>query len=106
MVDWVADDQTSDTRPGLCGTSATREATKERKSSQVTDADKFRRVEVYLVPKGASQSASGEESETAARRHHEEARLPEINTHPDRTQGPDAKAPGLFHFLAQNNVLL
>jgi hypothetical protein len=52
IVDWVADDQTSDARPGLCGTSATREVTKERRSSKVTDADKFRRVEVYLVPKG------------------------------------------------------
>ena len=33
LVDWVADDQTSDTRPGLCGTSATRaKQTKERKN--------------------------------------------------------------------------
>jgi opacity protein-like surface antigen/outer membrane protein OmpA-like peptidoglycan-associated protein len=52
QVDWVADDQTSDTRPGLCGTSPNRADQKERRSSQVSDADKFRRVEVYLVPKG------------------------------------------------------
>jgi hypothetical protein len=52
QVDWVADDQTSDTRPGLCGTSANRADQKERRTSKVTDADKFRRVEVYLVPKG------------------------------------------------------
>jgi opacity protein-like surface antigen len=52
QVDWVADDQTSDTRPGLCGTSPTRADQKERRTSRVSDADKFRRVEVYLVPKG------------------------------------------------------
>jgi opacity protein-like surface antigen/outer membrane protein OmpA-like peptidoglycan-associated protein len=52
MIDWVADDQTSEAQPGLCGTS-TRQETKERRSSQVSDADKFRRVEVYIVPKGA-----------------------------------------------------
>jgi opacity protein-like surface antigen/outer membrane protein OmpA-like peptidoglycan-associated protein len=52
QVDWVADDQTSDTRPALCGTSPTRAEQKERRTSQVSDADKFRRVEVYLVPKG------------------------------------------------------
>jgi outer membrane protein OmpA-like peptidoglycan-associated protein len=45
-VDWVGTDQTSETRPGQCGTSNT----KERKGSQTTDADKNRRVEVYLVP--------------------------------------------------------
>jgi outer membrane protein W len=52
LVDWVADDQTSDTRPALCGTSATRTEQKERRTSKTSDADKFRRVEVYLVPKG------------------------------------------------------
>lgn len=52
MVDWVGTDQTSDTEPGLCGTS-TRQETKERRSSQVNESDKNRRVEVYLVPKGA-----------------------------------------------------
>jgi outer membrane protein OmpA-like peptidoglycan-associated protein len=49
-VDWVGTDQTSDTRPGQCGTSNV----KERKGSQTTDADKNRRVEVYLVPRGSS----------------------------------------------------
>jgi outer membrane protein OmpA-like peptidoglycan-associated protein len=49
MVDWVGTDQTSETQPGLCGTSNL-PAQKERKSSQVTEADKNRRVEVYLVP--------------------------------------------------------
>jgi hypothetical protein len=36
---------------GVCGTS---NQTKERKRSAVTDADKNRRVEVYLVPKGTT----------------------------------------------------
>lgn len=45
-VDWVGTDQTSETRPGQCGTSNV----KERKGSQTTEADKNRRVEVYLVP--------------------------------------------------------
>ena len=48
-VDWVGTDQTSTPDPGLCGTSA-RGSQKERKGSQVTAADKNRRVEVYLVP--------------------------------------------------------
>jgi outer membrane protein OmpA-like peptidoglycan-associated protein len=52
MIDWVGTDQTSDTEPGLCGTS-TRQETKERRSSQVNESDKNRRVEIYLVPKGA-----------------------------------------------------
>ena len=47
-IDWVGTDQTSDTRPGQCGTSATKAT--ERKGSEVTEADKNRRVEVYLVP--------------------------------------------------------
>ena len=46
MIDWVGTEQTSETRPGQCGTSNT----KERKGSQTTEADKNRRVEVYLVP--------------------------------------------------------
>jgi outer membrane protein OmpA-like peptidoglycan-associated protein/outer membrane protein W len=46
MVDWVGTDQSSETQPGLCGTSNI----KERKGQDVTDADKNRRVEVYLVP--------------------------------------------------------
>jgi hypothetical protein len=45
-VDWVGTDQTSETRPGQCGTSNI----KERKGSQTSEADKNRRVEVYLVP--------------------------------------------------------
>jgi outer membrane protein OmpA-like peptidoglycan-associated protein len=45
-VDWVGTDQTSETRPGPCGTSNT----KERKGSETSEADKNRRVEVYLVP--------------------------------------------------------
>ncbi len=49
-VDWVGTDQTSTPDPGLCGTSA-RPAQKERKGSRVTEADKNRRVEVYLVPR-------------------------------------------------------
>jgi len=49
-VDWVGTDQSSETRPGQCGTSNV----KERKGSQTTDADKNRRVEVYLVPRGSS----------------------------------------------------
>ncbi len=48
-VDWVGTDQTSDTRPGLCGTSNL----KERKGSEVSAADKNRRVEVYLVPRNS-----------------------------------------------------
>jgi outer membrane protein OmpA-like peptidoglycan-associated protein len=45
-VDWVGTDQTSETKPGQCGTSNT----KERKGSETSEADKNRRVEVYLVP--------------------------------------------------------
>ncbi len=48
-VDWVGTDQTSAPDPGLCGAS-NRSSQKERKGSQVTMADKNRRVEVYLVP--------------------------------------------------------
>ncbi len=49
-IDWVGTDQTSTPDPGLCGTSS-RPAQKERRGSQVTEADKNRRVEVYLVPR-------------------------------------------------------
>jgi outer membrane protein OmpA-like peptidoglycan-associated protein len=52
-IDWVGTDQTSDTNPALCGTSNLPEQ-KERKGSKVTEADKNRRVEVYLVPHGSS----------------------------------------------------
>ena len=48
-VDWVGTDQTSETKPGLCGTSNL----KDRKGSQTTAADKNRRVEVYLVPRNS-----------------------------------------------------
>ena len=49
-VDWVGTDQTSETKPGLCGTSNI----KERKGSQTSEADKNRRVEVYLVPRNST----------------------------------------------------
>jgi opacity protein-like surface antigen len=55
-VDWVAEDQTDDKQPGLCGTSA-RPATKERRGSVVSTADDNRRVEVWLVPKGTKLPA-------------------------------------------------
>ncbi len=45
-LDWVGTDQTSDPRPSLCGTSNV----KERKGQATTEADKTRRVEIYLVP--------------------------------------------------------
>ncbi len=48
-VDWVGTDQTSETKPGLCGTSNI----KERRGSMTTAADKNRRVEVYLVPRNS-----------------------------------------------------
>lgn len=50
-IDVEGTDQTSTPDPGLCGTSAL-PAQKERKGAAVTEADKERRVEVYLVPKG------------------------------------------------------
>jgi outer membrane protein OmpA-like peptidoglycan-associated protein len=46
MYDTVGADQGSDPQPSLCGTSNI----KERKGQAITDADKNRRVEVYLVP--------------------------------------------------------
>jgi hypothetical protein len=51
-IDAEGTDQTSTPDPGLCGTSAL-PSQKERKGSMVTEADKERRVEVYLVPKGS-----------------------------------------------------
>ena len=45
-MDIVGTDQTSDTRTGQCGTSNTQ----ERKGSETSEADKNRRVEIYLVP--------------------------------------------------------
>jgi outer membrane protein W len=53
-VAWVGTSTTPDPTPGLCGTSA-RPEQKERKGSVVTDADKNRRVDVYLVPKGTAK---------------------------------------------------
>jgi hypothetical protein len=61
-VDWVAEDQTDDKQPGLCGTSA-RAATKERRGSVVSTADDNRRVEVWLVPKGTKLPAGFKESQ-------------------------------------------
>jgi hypothetical protein len=52
-VDWVATAQTSELRPGICGTSA-RAAQEERRGSQTSEADRDRRVEVYLVPRGTT----------------------------------------------------
>ena len=52
-IDWVGTDQTSETRPGLCGTSNL-PSQKERKGSQTSAGDKNRRVEVYLVPHGST----------------------------------------------------
>ncbi len=51
-VDWVGTDSTSTPDPGLCGTSNL-PVTKERRGSQVSEADKDRRVEVYLVPRNS-----------------------------------------------------
>ena len=52
-VDWVGTAQTSESKPGLCGTSA-RAAQEERRGSQTSEADRDRRVEVYLVPRGTT----------------------------------------------------
>ena len=51
-VDWVGTDQTSTPDPGFCGMS-NRPSQKERRSSRVSEADKNRRVEVYLVPRNS-----------------------------------------------------
>jgi hypothetical protein len=53
-VAWVGTSTTPNPDPGLCGTSS-RPEQKERKGSVVTDSDKNRRVDVYLVPKGTSK---------------------------------------------------
>jgi hypothetical protein len=52
-VVYLGTTQSSEPRPGLCGTS-TRPAEKERRKFELNDSDKNRRVEVYLVPKGGS----------------------------------------------------
>lgn len=49
-VDWVGTTQTSEPRPGLCGTSNL----KERRGQTTSAADKNRRVEIYLVPHGTT----------------------------------------------------
>ncbi len=51
-IDLEGTGQVSTPDPGVCGTSNLA-ATKERRGSEVTDADKERRVEVYLVPKNS-----------------------------------------------------
>ena len=56
-VNWVGADQTSPTRPQLCGTST---EVKERSGQEVKSADQraqFRRVEVWIVPGGAAMPA-------------------------------------------------
>ncbi|MBV9500059.1 MAG: PKD domain-containing protein [Acidobacteriaceae bacterium] len=52
-VDWVGTDQTSEARPGVCGTSA-RGAQEERRGSETSSADRDRRVEVYVVPRSST----------------------------------------------------
>ena len=52
-VDWVGTDQSSESRPGICGTSA-HPTQEERRGSETSAADRDRRVEVYLVPRGAT----------------------------------------------------
>ena len=49
-VDWVGTDRTSESRAGVCGTSA-HAAQEERRGSETSAADRDRRVEVYLVPR-------------------------------------------------------
>jgi len=53
-TDWVGTDQSSEARPGFCGTS-TRARTQERSGQAVSETDQAarnRRVEVWLVPRG------------------------------------------------------
>lgn len=52
-VDWVGTDSTSTPDPGICGTSNLPSATRERRGSRVSEADRDRRVEVYLVPRNS-----------------------------------------------------
>lgn len=54
-VKWVGDDQTSQAKPMLCGTS-----TEERRGQGVPESDQraqYRRVEVWIVPGGAEMPA-------------------------------------------------
>ena len=63
LVHYAGTDQSSDTRPALCGSSTT-----ERSGQAVRDSDKraqFRRVEVWIVPGGADMPA-GTSGYTAA----------------------------------------
>jgi len=54
-IDWVGTDQTSTPEPALCGTSTHPKTERgERRGANVSEADKNRRVEVYLVPRGAA----------------------------------------------------
>jgi opacity protein-like surface antigen len=54
-LDWVGTDQTSAPEPALCGTSThAGPEVGERRGASVSEADKNRRVEVYLVPRGAA----------------------------------------------------
>ena len=52
-VDWVGTDQTSESKPGICGTSA-HAVQQERRGSETSAADRDRRVEVYFVPRGTT----------------------------------------------------
>jgi outer membrane protein OmpA-like peptidoglycan-associated protein/opacity protein-like surface antigen len=57
MVNWVGDQQGSETRPALCGSSTN---VKERGGQGVRETDKraqYRRVEVWIVPSGAEMPA-------------------------------------------------
>ena len=61
MIDAEGTDQVSDPQPGLCGTSNI----KERKGQSVTDADKNRRVEVYLVPNPQTMPPAAKNAQAA-----------------------------------------
>jgi outer membrane protein OmpA-like peptidoglycan-associated protein len=57
-VTWIGTDQTSPTRPGVCGTSNI-PSQKERRGQATTEADAPQRVEVYLVPRGSQALPQG-----------------------------------------------
>ena len=57
MVNWVGTEQSSETRPLLCGASTN---VKEKGGQAVRDSDKraqYRRVEIWIVPSGADMPA-------------------------------------------------
>ena len=57
MVNTVGDQQTSATRPALCGSSTN---VKEKGGQAVKETDKnaqYRRVEIWIVPSGAEMPA-------------------------------------------------